>query len=81
LSTGAAANLYRYDFATKEAKQLTHFDGEFLRSFAVSPDGQSVVFERAKQFNDQHPDLWVMRLDGRDARLLVRDGSSPSWGS
>jgi TolB protein len=80
LSTGAAANLYRYDFATKEAKQLTRFDGEFLRSFAVSPDGQSVVFERAKQFNDQHPDLWVMRLDGGDMRLLVRDGSSPSWG-
>jgi Tol biopolymer transport system component len=50
-----------------------------LTLFEVSPDGQSVVFERARQFNDQHSDLWVMRLDGRDARLLVRDGSGPSW--
>ncbi|HZT58602.1 MAG TPA: hypothetical protein VFA21_08260 [Pyrinomonadaceae bacterium] len=46
---------------------------------AWRPDGQSVVFERARQFDDRHPDLWVMRLDGGDARLLVKDGSSPSW--
>lgn len=80
LSTGSAANLYEYSFATKKATQLTRFEGEFLRAFSVSPDGQSVVFERAKEFNDRNPDLWVMRLDGRDMRLLVRDGGSPSWG-
>ena len=80
LSTGGAANLYEYSFATKKATQLTRFEGEFLRAFSVSPDGQSVVFERAREFSDRNPDLWVMRLDGRDMRLLVRDGSSPSWG-
>lgn len=80
LSTGSAANLYRYDFATKTATQLTRFENEFLRSFAISPDGQSVVFERAREFNDRNPDLWVMQLDGSNMRLLVKNGSSPDWG-
>ncbi len=80
VSTGAAANLYEYDFATKKATQLTRLDGEFVRSFSVSPDGQSVVFERARQFTGGSSDLWIMRRDGRDARLLVRNGSGPSWG-
>lgn len=80
ISTGSAANLYKYSFATKAATQLTHFDGEFARTFSISPDGQSVVFERAKEFRDPHPDLWVMQIDGRDMRLLVKNGSGPSWG-
>ena len=80
LSTGSAANLYKYSFASKTATQITHFENEFLRSFSISPDGQSVVFDRAKEFRDQRPDLWVMRIDGRDMRLLVRNASSPSWG-
>jgi hypothetical protein len=80
LSTGSAANLYKYSFATKMATQITRFENEFLRSFSISPDGQSVVFDRAKEFRDQRPDLWVMRIDGKDMRLLVRNASSPSWG-
>jgi TolB protein len=80
LNTGGAANIYGYSFATKKATQLTRFEGEFARAFSVSPDGREVVFERAKGPNDQNPDLWVMRLDGRDMRLLVKDGSGPSWG-
>lgn len=80
LSTGSAANLYKYSFATKEATQLTRFDGEFIRSFSIAPDGQSVVFERAGQFRGGDADLWVMRTDGSDMRLLVKNGSSPSWG-
>lgn len=78
LSAGSAANLYKYSFTTKEATQLTRFDGEFLRSFSISPDGRSVVFERAGQFRGGSADLWVMRTDGSDMRLLAKNGSSPS---
>ncbi|HEX8921756.1 MAG TPA: hypothetical protein VF766_09775 [Pyrinomonadaceae bacterium] len=80
LNTGAAANIYQYSFATKKATQLTRFEDEFARSFSIAPDGREVVFERARGPNDRNPDLWVMQLDGKDMRLLVKNGSSPSWG-
>ena len=80
LSTGSSANIYVYNLATKQPRQLTHFDGEFVRSFSVSPDGQSIVFERAEQFRGGRSDLWTMRIDGRGQRLLVKDGNGPSWG-
>jgi Tol biopolymer transport system component len=73
-------NLFRYDFATKRATQLTKFEGEYARAFDVSPDGQWVVFERAKSWReDKNVDLWLMRTDGTGARLLVRNGLAPSW--
>ena len=73
-------NIFRYDLATKRATQLTKFEGEYARSFDVSPDGAWVVFERAKKLDDDKDvDLWVMRSDGSGARLLVRNGLAPSW--
>lgn len=73
-------NIFRYDFATKRATQLTNFEGEYARAFDISPDGAWVVFERAKKLDDDKDvDLWVMRSDGREARLLVRGGLAPSW--
>ena len=73
-------NLYRYDFATKRATQLTNFEGEYARAFDISPDGQWIVFERAKSWReDKNVDLWLMRADGTGARLLVRNGLAPSW--
>jgi Tol biopolymer transport system component len=74
------ANIFRYDFATKRATRLTNFEGEYARSFDISPDGEWIVFERAKKLDeDKDVDLWVMRTDGREARLLVRGGLAPSW--
>lgn len=73
-------NLFRYDFATKRATPLTNFEGEYVRAFDISPDGQWVVFERAKSWrDDKEVDLWLMRSDGTGARLLVRNGLAPSW--
>ena len=73
-------NIFRYDFATKRATRLTNFEGEYARAFDISPDGAWVVFERAKKWDDdKEVDLWVMRTDGRDARMLVRNGLGPSW--
>jgi hypothetical protein len=74
------ANVFRYDFATGRVTQLTKFEGEYARAFDVSPDGAWVVFERARKMDDDEGvDLWVMRSDGSDARLLVRNGLAPSW--
>jgi Tol biopolymer transport system component len=73
-------NIFRYDFSTKRVTQLTDFKDMNARAFDVSPDGQWIVYERAQKWNDDKGvDLWIMRIDGSGARLLVRDGTSPSW--
>ncbi|MCA1816500.1 MAG: hypothetical protein LC746_08870 [Acidobacteria bacterium] len=76
-----SANVFRYDFATRKVTQVTRLENEFARNFSVSPDGQWIVFERAKTTDDDaETDLWIAGLDGSGARLLARNGSSPSWG-
>lgn len=73
-------NIFRYDLGTKRATPLTNFEGEYARAFDVSPDGAWVVFERARKWNDDKDvDLWIMRADGSEPRLLVRGGLAPSW--
>lgn len=73
-------NIFRYDFETKRATQLTDFKDVYARAFDVSPDGNWIVFERARKYNeDKEVDLWIMRTDGSGARMLVRGGLSPSW--
>ena len=73
-------NLFRYDFATKRVTQLTDFKDTYARAFDVSTDGGWIVFERARKWNDDNEvDLWIMRVDGSNPRLLVRGGLAPSW--
>ena len=73
-------NIFRYDFTTRRVTQLTNFEDTYARAFDVSPDGGWIVFERAKKWNDdKEVDLWIMRIDGSNARLLVRGGLAPSW--
>ncbi|HEY5883784.1 MAG TPA: hypothetical protein VIT88_03815 [Pyrinomonadaceae bacterium] len=73
-------NIFRYDFASKRATQLTDLKDIYARAFDISPDGQWIVYERAKKWNDdKEVDLWTMRIDGSGSRLLVRGGTSPSW--
>jgi Tol biopolymer transport system component len=49
-----------------------------VRRFAISPDGQSVVFERVTDLRGPS-DLWTMRRNGTDMRLLARGGEAPAW--
>ena len=73
-------NIFRYDFASKRVTQLTDYKDMNARAFDVSPDGQWIVYERAKKWNDDKGvELWIMKIDGSGARLLVRDGAVPSW--
>ena len=76
-----SANIFRYDFATNRTTQLTKFDKEFGRAFSISPDGRSIVFERCSTADeDAGCDLWTMGVDGKGARLLVKNGQRPAWG-
>ncbi|HEX5708247.1 MAG TPA: hypothetical protein VFX96_13170 [Pyrinomonadaceae bacterium] len=79
-SSYESSNIFRYDFASKRVTQVTRLENEFARSFAVSPDGRHIVFERAKTIDGTDIDLWLVGTDGRGARLLVRNGHNPAWG-
>jgi TolB protein len=75
-----SANIFRYDFATRKVTQVTHLENEFTGSFSVSPDSQWIVFERSKSADeDAEKDLWIVRTNGSEAHLLVRNGFAPSW--
>jgi Tol biopolymer transport system component len=75
-----SANIFRYDFSTRKTTQITRLENEFTGNFSISPDGKWVVFERSKSLDDNRDiDLWIVGIDGRNARLLVRNAFSPSW--
>jgi TolB protein len=75
-----SSNIFYYDFKTKEKKQLTQLKNEFARRFCISPSGKWIVFEKSKTADEfEDIDLWIMRIDGSGARLLVKNGWSPSW--
>ncbi|TMI90957.1 MAG: hypothetical protein E6H08_14095 [Bacteroidetes bacterium] len=75
-----AANIFRYDLRTKQTTQLSKLKGEFARKFCISPSGKWLVYERAKTNDeDKDVDLWIMKMDGSGEKLLVKNGSSPSW--
>jgi hypothetical protein len=76
----ASSNLYEYDFATNTVTPLTDFTAELAAGFSLSPDGQSIVFERTPTLGGSQIDLWIMNRDGSNLRLLVSDGQIPSWG-
>jgi TolB protein len=75
-----SANLFRYDFSSRKTTQITHLQNEFTGNFSISPDGQSIVFERSKSLDeDRAIDLWIVPLNRGKPRLLVSNGFSPSW--
>jgi hypothetical protein len=75
-----SANIFRYDFSTRKTTQITRLENEFTGNFSISPDGKWIVFERSKSLDDNRDiDLWIVGIDGRNARLLVRNAFSPSW--
>jgi Tol biopolymer transport system component len=62
-------------------RQLTRFRSGELARPALSPDGNSVVFNRSKTARGDS-DIWIVRSDGRGLRDLTpgpSDDTSPSW--
>lgn len=80
---GDSSNIYRYNFATDSATRLTNFTNEYARDFSISPDGQTIVFERAQQQSmylyGGPSDLWKMGINGSNMQFLVANGAHPSW--
>jgi len=76
--TDETINIHAYDFTSRTTRQVTNFTGEFVRRFAISPDGRFIVFERVTAL-DSPSDLWVMGIDGSNPRLLVRQAEMPAW--
>lgn len=72
------SNIYEFNFAANELTALTNFDDEFAGGISLSPDGQQIVFERARNPNDM-PELWIMNRDGSGMRSLGINGHAPAW--
>jgi hypothetical protein len=72
------SNIHEYIFATQQVRQITHFEDEFAFSFSISPDGQQIAFERSATLEGL-VDLWLVRRDGSDMRLLANRAARPAW--
>ena len=76
-----SSNIFRYDFKTGSTTQVTKLENEFAKKFDISPDGIRVVYERAKEHDDNAPsDLWMQTMNGSESKMLVMNARSPSWG-
>lgn len=83
-ASATASNLYRYTFSSNIWTQITSFTDEFVNHFAISPDGQYVVFEHSTQDPigtvDTPTDLWLMKIDGTIlAQPFISNASYPAW--
>lgn len=77
---GPPANLFWYDLATKTTTQLTQLTDEYAAQFSISPDSQSIVFERSTELGGDAPvDLWIIQRDGSNPHLLVKNAGLPAW--
>ena len=75
------SNIFHFDITQNKTKQVTQFATEFARKFCVSPDGKWIVYERSPTWDDNESpvDLWMIKIDGTEDHLLVKNGESPSW--
>ena len=78
---GFYSYIYKYDFATGTSTPVIELpvDSDRARGLSISPDGQSVVFERTDDI-DTAGSLWIANLDGSGMRQLVADAARPAWG-
>lgn len=80
---GDSSNLYRYDFASDSLMELTSYTNQYARDFAISPDGQTIVFELASFSFDClwgcGSDLWTMTINGSNPQLFKAGAAHPSW--
>ena len=75
-----SSNVFRYDFKTRTTTQVTNLENEFAKKFDISPDGAWIVYERAKENDENAPsDIWVQQMNGSKAKVLVKNARSPSW--
>jgi Tol biopolymer transport system component len=73
------SNLFVYNFASGQSTRLTDFADEYAGYPSVSPSGQQIAFARTTNLSGAQTDLWVVNRDGSGLRLLVENGSAPTW--
>lgn len=74
-------HLFRVDTATGTLEPLTRGDFE-VRGFDISPDGRRIALSRTRDSVPHCTDIWVMNLDGSEARRLTHEqasASGPAW--
>lgn len=75
-----AGNIYKYDFSSKKTTKITDFKEDFVIGLTISPDGKWIAFEVTKSIHgDQPVDIWKSSIDGKELRLLVKNGRNPAW--
>jgi TolB protein len=72
-------NISLVNLATKKRTRLTDFKEHLIGQMSVSPDGRWIAFERAASRDARTADIWIVGTNGKDLRLLVKDGWSPAW--
>jgi len=76
----SSSNIFHYDFKSKQTSQVTKFENEFAKKFSISADGNWIVYERTKEYDENSPtDLWIQEINGSNSRVLVKNAHSPSW--
>lgn len=73
--SGEAADIYLLDLATQQVTQLTMGMPIDIHPM-LSPDGQTVVFERSSVGESV---IYLVDADGGNLRPLVEVGEAPSW--
>jgi len=75
-----SSNIFRYDIKTKKTTQITKLNNEFAQAFSISPDGNWIVYERAKEREARKPaDIWIQKMNGAESKLLVKNARNPAW--
>jgi hypothetical protein len=76
---GIMSDIFEYRFSTKSETRITNFgDEEYALNFSISPDGQQIVFELAREFEGP-TDLYIIGRDGKNMRLLAANAGHPAW--
>jgi len=76
-----SANIFKYDFKSKQTTQVTKLENSFARKFSISPDGTWILYERAPTNDeDEGTDIWIQKINGGSPKLLVKNAGSPAWG-
>jgi TolB protein len=74
-----AGNISLVNLATKQRILLTNFKEHLIGQMSVSRDGHWIAFERAASRDAKTADIWIVGTDGKNLRLLVKDGWNPAW--
>ncbi len=77
-------NIRKFDFATNQFTDFLDFQNTWVGGMDFSPDGEYIVYEKVSSFGEFYEvlgiDLWIMKADGTDQRLLAQNATAPSWG-